>query len=315
MHMPAWIFCLSGLMTSVPPLSSPPSVANVHCDCTAECTSEEASGPPASRQIATGKHATLGSYLKSSAEYIDMSSAFSGLDDQKWSEWAPFVGSGSLEPPRQWLGAQWPGVPRTGSVEPLRAARRTLRRRTSRSRGSAKGGRGRERDPAVTPRAEGLSHPLGSILLRVGRTLLERHEARPLLAGDLRRRIVHGDAALRRRVEDELEVVALRVLLVGDQPERVLLEVDVVADGEGALQLRLRCRALRIVQVRQLGPHALQEYVLHLADVWYGLSVAGIHVELRCCRGTRVSARGHLALLLLRRSGRSAASGGAAAPA
>ena len=83
MHMPAWIFCLSGLMTSVPPLSSPPSVANVHCDCTAECTSEEASGPPASRQIATGKHATLGSYLKSSAEYIDMSSAFSGLDGQR----------------------------------------------------------------------------------------------------------------------------------------------------------------------------------------------------------------------------------------
>jgi hypothetical protein len=121
---------------------------------------------------------------------------------------------------------------------------------------------------------------------------------------------VHCDTALRRRVEDELEVVALRVLLVGDKPERVLLEVDVVADGEGALDLRLRCRlALRVVQVRQIGPHALQEYVLQLADVWYCSIVAVIHVELRRCRGTRVSARGDLALLLLRRSGRSNASG------
>ena len=45
------------------------------------------------------------------------------------------IGGGSLEHPRQWLGAHWPG-PFPGSAEPVRAARCSLRRRGS---GTAKG--------------------------------------------------------------------------------------------------------------------------------------------------------------------------------
>ena len=97
-----------------------------------------------------------------------------------------------------------------------------------------------------------------------------------------------------------------RLGLAAHEAQRVLLEVDVVADREGALELRLRCRlALRVVQARQVGSRALQEDVLHLPDVWYCLAVAAIHVELCHCRGTGVSAaRGDPALLLLLRSSR-----------
>jgi len=37
------------------------------------------------------------------------------------------LGGGSLEHPRQWLGAQWAGLS-LGSAEPARAVRRAMRR-------------------------------------------------------------------------------------------------------------------------------------------------------------------------------------------
>ena len=73
------------------------------------------------------------------------------------------------------------------------------------------------------------------------------------------------------RVKRKLEVVVRRLGLAAHEAQRVLLEVDVVADRVRALHLRrLLDGASEVANVAHLRAHTIEEKFLHLRH-WYPL--------------------------------------------